>query len=164
MFKNIQEIMDSGFVGFKTVFELWSDISVIPNEKGIYLIINPECSMKTFLSQGVGGYFKGKEPNVSLQQLDEKWINDCHILYIGKAGGNASTATLRKRLKQYMDFGKGKPVGHYGGRFIWQIANHKNLIVAWKTTPASDPREEEKKLIQEFAKYYGKIPFANLTT
>lgn len=163
MFRNIQEITDSGFVGFKTVSELWSDVTTIPNERGIYLIINPECSRKNFLSQGVGGFFKGKDPNVALNQLEAKWIDDCHVLYIGKAGGDKSTATLRKRLKQYMDFGKGKSVPHYGGRFIWQVTHHKDLIVVWKSIPYSNPREEERKLIQEFAKYYGRIPFANLT-
>ena len=143
--------------------ELWNDFNLVPNERGIYLILNPDCSKKQFLSLGSGGYFKGKNPNVSETQLELNWINDCHILYIGQAGGNDSSASLRKRLKQYLDFGKGKPVGHYGGRLIWQLSHYPELLVAWKVTKTANPRDEEKKLIGSFVDFYGKLPFANLS-
>jgi hypothetical protein len=50
--------------------ELFSDISFIPNIKSVYLVIHPE-STKTpnFLKVGSGGHFKGKNPNVSLEEL-----------------------------------------------------------------------------------------------
>ncbi len=163
MFQDLTTIKEAGFTGFKTVAQLWNDISSIPNETGIYLILNPDCSKKQFMAKGVGGFFKGKDPNLSVNELKVNWVDDCHVLYIGQAGGNGSAATLKKRLKQYLDFGKGKPVGHYGGRLIWQLSHHPELIVAWKATKGYDPRTEEKKLIQEFMSYYGRLPFANLT-
>jgi hypothetical protein len=163
MFSEPGELKKAGFVGFKTVSELWNDFTLIPNEKGVYLILNPDCSKKQFLSIGSGGYFKGRNPNLPETELELNWINHCHILYIGQAGGNGSAATLRKRLKQYLDFGKGKPVGHYGGRLIWQLSHYPELLVAWKITKATDPREEEKELIGAFVDFYDKLPFANLS-
>jgi hypothetical protein len=163
MSQDLSLVKKAGFAGFKTVKELWNDHSVIPNERGIYVVINPDCSMNKFLTKGVGGYFKEKDPNVSLSELTSNWVESSPVLYIGQAGGNGSSATLRKRLKQYLDFGKGKPVGHYGGRLIWQLAHHGSLIVAWKITPQTDPRVEEKIYINDFVSHYGKLPFANLT-
>jgi hypothetical protein len=154
MFQNLTTIKEAGFTGFKTVAQLWDDPSTIPNEKGVYMIWNPDCSKKQFMTKGVGGFFKGKDPNLGANDLKANWVDDCHVLYIGQAGGNGSAATLKKRLKQYLDFGKGKPVGHYGGRLIWQLSHHPELIVAWN---------EEKILIQDFISYYGRLPFANLT-
>jgi hypothetical protein len=162
MYNSIDTIKASGFTGFKTIAQLWNDYSIIPNESGIYLILNPHCSCKQYLKKGVGGFFKGKDPNLSVEELDKNWVNGCHVLYIGKAGGIGSSATLRKRLKQYLDFGKGKPVGHYGGRLIWQLANHPELIVAWKSKTTADPRTEERNLLREFEGHYVVLPFANL--
>ena len=94
--------------------------------------------------------------------LKNNLVEDTLVVYIGKAGGSNSRATLHSRLKQYMRFGEGKPVGHWGGRLIWQLENHRELTVCYKTLANSEPREEEKKLILEFESIHGKIPFANL--
>ena len=162
MHKNIDSIKAAGFIGFKSIFELWKDHSAIPNEKGVYLIINPKCKLKKFLDKGVGGCFKQKDPNVSVDVLSNNWVENSFVVYIGQAGGNGSAATLRKRLKQYLDFGKGKPVGHYGGRLIWQIKHHPELLIAWKVLKNEDPKIIERKLINDFVNDYGKMPFANL--
>lgn len=58
-----------------------------------------------------GGFFKGKNPNVSIQELNSNWIDGEHIVYIGKA------TELCRRLRQYMSFGQGKNIGHWGGRY-----------------------------------------------
>jgi hypothetical protein len=163
MFQDLSSIKEAGFSGFKTVEQLWHDYSLIPDKKGVYLILNPDCTMKQFLLKGVGGYFKGKDPNLSIPQLISNWVDNSYILYIGQAGGNGSSATLRKRIRQYLEFGKGKPVGHYGGRLIWQLTQHKELIVAWKILESSNPRKEEANLLKEFFSIYEKLPFANLS-
>ena len=164
MYSDLSKIKEAGFTGFKAIEQLWNDYSVIPNERGIYLILTSDFLRKQFLQKGVGGYFKGKDPNVGLNVLSANWIDSCHLLYVGQAGGNGSSSTLKKRLKQYLEFGKGKSVGHYGGRYIWQLAHHKNLLVAWKITNNTDPREEERKLMKEFCDFYGRNPFANLAS
>lgn len=63
---------------------------------------------------------------------------------------------------QYMKFGKGEPVGHWGGRYIWQLKDNKKLIVCWRTTTNEDPRVIEKEMIETFESSYGGKPFANI--
>ena len=162
MFQDLSKLKEAGFTGFLPIANLWNDHSVIPKEPGVYLILNTDLSKKSFLSTGVGGFFKGQDPNVSIDKLSAKWVDTSHVIYIGKAGGDNSSATLRQRLKQYLDFGKGKPVGHRGGRYIWQLSHHPELLIAWKILKNTDPRTEEKKLIADFDFNYGKLPFANL--
>ncbi|SHH75818.1 hypothetical protein SAMN02745135_01988 [Caloranaerobacter azorensis DSM 13643] len=120
-----------------------------------------------FIDPGTGGFYKGKDPNVSIEQLKEKWIDDANVIYIGRAGGTAQNgkeckSTLRIRIKQYIKFGKGKNVGHCEGRYIWQMADSKELLTAYKAIKKENPVLKERKLIKDFQEYYGLIPFANL--
>ena len=119
--------------------------------------------MPEFLHESVGGHFKGRNPTVNITDLQANWVKDTKVIYIGQAGGGNSNATLKKRLRQYMRFGQGQPVGHWRGRFIWQISNNRDLIICWKPIQDEDPRIIEKSLIQKFYDHYGKKPYANLT-
>lgn len=157
----IDKLKELGFEGFVTVSQLPSNYNSIPKIKGVYCIICLEDNCK-FLEVGCGGHFKGKNPNVITSLLKTNWVENAGVIYIGKAGGSASKATLHSRLKQYIKFGQGRPVGHWGGRLIWQIENSGNLIVAWKTLSTEEPRDYEMKLISSFVVKYGKRPFANL--
>lgn len=155
---NIKEkLMNEGFEGFVSVKHLKSEFSAscIPNQEGVYHILRLNESKPTFLATGTGGYFKKKNPNVDMKTLELNWVEDEPIVYIGKA------TDLNKRLQQYMQFGCGKNVGHYGGRYIWQLEDSDELIVCWKRTANSG--EVESKMIAEFKKSHnGKRPFANL--
>jgi len=152
-----------GFSGFKSTSELIADPNILPNEMGVYLVLNSTNKKIDFLTKGVGGFFKGKDPNISLEELKKNWVEKSITIYIGKAGGINKKATLKSRLKQYLRFGQGFNVGHYGGRLIWQLKNHSELKFCWLTLTDIEPREFEKELISEFIKKYGKRPFANLT-
>lgn len=59
-----------------------------------------------FLDKGSGGYFKGTDPNVAIKILQEKWVYNTPVLYIGKAGGEGKEATLRSRILQYLNLDK----------------------------------------------------------
>jgi hypothetical protein len=157
-----QDLNNSGFRGFKSIKALQINASSIPEHKGIYLIVTPENFIATLVEQGTGGYFKGKNPNVSLDELEANWVEGANIIYIGKAGGSSSNTTLQSRLKQYLRFGEGKAVGHWGGRLIWQLKYSGDLIVCWKTLHEDEPAQYESALIDAFRKTYGKRPFANL--
>jgi hypothetical protein len=155
-FNNVDEFKKAGFVGFKKMSELFIDSSILPDEKGVYLVLNATNKPGEFLTVGSGGHFKGKNPNVSLVELKENWVENTKVVYIGKA------TSLKSRLRQYFRFGQGKNVGHYGGRLIWQLKYSKDLVVCWKTLD-TDPRAYEIELISQFVTIYGRRPFANLT-
>lgn len=162
-FKNIDELKKAGFEGFKKMSELFVDSSAIPKIKGVYLVLNPNFKKAEYLQIGTGGYFKGKNPNVSFNELKSNWVDNSLVVYIGKAGSETSNATLHSRLRQYFGFGQGKNIGHWGGRLIWQLKNSSDLIVCWKTLPNDDPRIFENQLIKKFVAEFSKRPFANLT-
>ena len=127
------------------------------------MVIDPNFQDTEFIDPGVGGFFKGKDPNVSIEVLKSNVVSGAEVVYIGKAGNTAGKATLHSRIGQYLRFGQTKNVGHYGGRFIWQIKKHTELIFCWKTVENGDPREVEKSLLSDFQNQYGQRPFANLT-
>tara|TARA_R110002072_G_scaffold136026_2_gene277862 strand:+ start:802 stop:1299 length:498 start_codon:yes stop_codon:yes gene_type:complete len=162
-FNNIDDLKKNGFTGFKTVKELWIDKSSIPKIKGVYLVINPTFKKTKFINPGVGGFFKGKNPNISISELKQNHVDDSQVVYIGKAGSPTGQATLHSRLGQYLRFGQTKNVGHWGGRLIWQLENHNDLLFCWKETPNDDPREIEKLLLKNFISQFQMRPFANLT-
>jgi hypothetical protein len=164
----VSDIKEFGFKGFVKVSDLLNNYNQIPDERGVYLILKPETGNIEFLKIGCGGFFKQRNPNVAVDILKNKWIENSDVLYIGQAGGirngKWSDSTLRKRLKDYIKFGEGKPVGHSGGRYIWQINRSKDLIVCWKALPnkSQDPIEVESDLIKNFKTRYNSWPFANL--
>ena len=161
-FNNIKHIKQAGFEGFKTKGELFLDSSSIPKVKGVYIVLFQRAK-PSFLEVGTGGFFKGKNPNISLEALKANWVDNANVVYIGKAGSNNGNATLHSRLNQYLKFGQGKNIGHWGGRLIWQLKKSSDLIVCWKKLFVEEPREVEQELIKSFIKQFGKRPFANLT-
>ena len=137
-YRTIDDLKKAGFEGFCSVEKLREGLSGI------------------LLEVGTGGLFKGKNPNVAVSELKSNWVDGTCVVYIGKA------TTLSKRISQYLKFGNGKSIGHWGGRLIWQIKDSKDLQICWKPVDA-DPREEEMRLIADFKRQYGgKRPFANL--
>jgi len=161
-FDSIEKFREYGFEGFMKISDLMETACAdVPSVKGIYFVLLMGSKPK-FLPKSTGGHFKGKEPTVDINVLEANWVKNTFALYIGKAGGGTSRKTLRDRIKQYMRFGQGKNVGHWGGRFIWQLTDSKDLLMCWKKLLEGNPREFEKSLIAEFKTQYGKIPFANL--
>ncbi|MFQ4149443.1 hypothetical protein AAGW05_12220 [Arthrobacter sp. LAPM80] len=69
---------------------------------------------------------------------------------------------MRKRIAEYLDFGQGKPAGHWGGRLIWQIQDPSRLRIGWKIIEDADPEHVEKCLLLAFKKELGQLPYANL--
>lgn len=149
-----RDLEDRGFEGFVRIRALQRGCPTVPTLPGIYVVIRLSSEDPTFLETSVGGHFKGQDPTVSTERLREKLVPGAHILYIGR-GGN-----LRKRLDLLARFSRGEAVGHWGGRFLWQLADHDDLLVAWLNT--TDQEGQEAELIEEFAAAYDALPLANL--
>ena len=155
-----QELSVEGFEGFTPITELRSALKTVPREQGVYLVLSNEGFIPEFLKVGTGGYYKGRDPNVSTAKLSANWVANAQVLNIGKAGGAGIKSTLRNRIRAYLRFGEGKSVGYHGGRYIWQLKNSSDLMMCWMVTK-SEPRTVEQELIHEFQIQYGVRPFAN---
>lgn len=147
-----------GFGGFVTFQELRSDwLGLVPKGPGAYVVVRESDAPPAFLSDNPGGRFKAKDPTVPVETLELKWVEGASVMYFGKAG------VLQRRLREYAAFGSGKPVGHWGGRYIWQLADSAELRVGWmKCTPPDTEAILEVRLLEAFRATYGRLPFANI--
>ncbi|MDO8585959.1 MAG: hypothetical protein Q7T82_02870 [Armatimonadota bacterium] len=155
----------AGFSGFVDIARLRaSGCSLVPKEPGVYALLRNTTEPPTFLQSSIGGHYDGRNPTVQVDELKQNWIEGARVVYIGKAGTfGKKTPTLRRRLSLYMRFGAGKACAHWGGRYIWQLAECDDLLVAWKPLSLNhDPLAVERHLIGQFVMLYGKMPFANL--
>jgi hypothetical protein len=162
-FDSIDLIRAAGFCGFKAIRELQaSRCREVPRMSGVYLVLRNAALGSAFSSRSCGGRFKGKDPTVPVSRLERQWIEKAIVLYIGKAGGGRSNAVLQQRLWAYVRFGLGEPVGHWGGRLIWQLENCFDLIVCWRISGEEDAERLETYLLSKFSAHHGRLPFANL--
>jgi hypothetical protein len=158
---NKQTLKDDGFAGFRSFDQL--DINRVPRAPGLYVVLKPEGFERVFLAKSVGTRFKKRDPSLPTPALEAEWIDNADVLYIGKAGpGSTGNRGLRKHIQEFTDFGRGKPVGHWDGRLIWQLAGSQSLIIAWKELAAEEVNHAEAAYHAEFVRAYGKLPFANL--
>ena len=86
-FGEIESFKNEGFYGFVSVKSLLNNYSQIPAIRGVYMVLRIITKEPFFLDKGSGGYFKGTDPNVAIIILQEKWVYNTPVLYIGKAGG-----------------------------------------------------------------------------
>jgi hypothetical protein len=157
------DLKEYGFDGFVTISYLKArGCNMIPRDKGVYVVVKEDSRPADFLKVSIGGHFKDQDPTVEISELQTKWVDGASVVYIGKAGGIKSNATLFSRIGQFIKFGEGKKIGHWGGRYIWQLKDSDKLVLAWKSLSDKDPETEETNLIAEFRNQYGKRPFANL--
>lgn len=88
---SVEDIRQSGFKGFETISILQtSECRGVPDERGVYLVLRRNTKRPDFLSESIGGHFKGKDPTVEVGVLKSKWVRNSVVLYIGKAGDRAN--------------------------------------------------------------------------
>lgn len=151
----------SGFAGWVPFAALPS--SDCPSDPGVYVVVRPSDEPPTFLDVSPAGHFKGKDPTELVADLQRLWVSGTRIVYIGKANaGSTGKRGIRKRLDEYRRFGAGEPIGHSGGRRIWQLADHDALLVGWRVTADDDAKTIETKMIADFRAHHGSLPFANM--
>lgn len=151
----------AGFAGFRPISGL--EVTRVPQGTGVFAVLRPYELEPRFLKKSTAGVFKKKDPSVSAEFLLAEWVNGADILYIGKAGpGSKGNRGLRRQIQEFLDFGQGKPPGHWDGRLIWQLAHTDALVIAWKELPADEVNDAEARLHADFVAEFGRLPFANL--
>lgn len=156
-FDSSDYLNEIGFMGFRSVRGLFATCSEITDESGVYLVLHLGGERPEFVPKGVGGYFKKKDPNVSIAKLESNWVDDTITIYIGQ-----TEDSLKRRISRYMKFGQGYPVGHWGGRYIWQIHGYQDLILCWMACHGEEnAKQTESEMLREFRRSYGCLPFAN---
>jgi len=152
---NVDGLKARGFVGFVRARDAYLDrCAAVPAQPGTYVVLRTGAAAPEIVSRSRGGYFKGKDPTAPAEVLRERLITSTPTMYIGKAD------ILQRRIRQLLDFGNGKPVGHYGGRYLWQVADADDYLIAWRLE--ADPRAGESALLEDFVTEFGSLPFANL--
>jgi hypothetical protein len=158
---NKKALKDDGFTGFRPIAAL--EINRIPQRQGIFAVLKPEGFEPRFLAKSTAGIFKKKNPSLPVATLTAEWVADAEVLFIGKAGpGSKGNRGLRRQIQEFVDFGQGKPPGHWDGRLIWQLADVGALLVAWKELPLEEINANQAKYHAEFRQVHGRLPFANL--
>ena len=161
----VRELVQSGFKGYTTFQSIRPQYAQgdggIPRSPGVYAVLRASTSPPQFLAKGFGGTHKARKANVPIEQLEAKWVMDAGILYFGKASQRQNGGGLWDRINEYATAGKGQKHGHSGGEHIWQLADAKELLVAWKVVPSGTEKAVEDALLLAFRDKYGVLPFAN---
>ena len=142
---NKQSLKQDGFTGFRALGDL--EINRIPQKPGIFAVLQPEGFRPQFLAKSTAGVFKKKDPTLKADALAAEWVDGADVLYVGKAGpGSKGNRGLRRQIQEFVDFGKGKPPGHWDGRLIWQLGAADKLIIAWKELPGGAAERGRSRL------------------
>ncbi|MBV1778772.1 hypothetical protein KRR55_06555 [Paeniglutamicibacter sp. ABSL32-1] len=158
---NKKTLKDEGFTGFRPITGL--EINRIPQHQGLFAVLRPEGFEPRYLARSTAGIFKKKNPTLPAAGLAAEWVDDAEVLFIGKAGpGSKGNRGLRRQIQEFVDFGKGKPPGHWDGRLVWQLAEAGSLLVAWKELPVEELNAAQADCHARFRQAHGRLPFANL--
>lgn len=156
-----KHLKNDGFTGFRSISSL--EINRIPQRQGIFAVLAPKGLEPRFLNRSTAGTFKKKNPSLKPDQLASEWVDGSEVLYIGKAGpGSQGNRGLRRQIQEFVDFGQGKPPGHWDGRLIWQLAGSAKLVIAWKELPAEELNAALAAYHENFHANFNKLPYANL--
>lgn len=145
----------TGFTGWLTFIELAS--AEVPTDAGVYVVVRPTVKPPEFRADAP---YRG-DPPVPVAVLEDAWVPGERLVYIGKASLGSDEKGLRRRLRQFRRYGAGGSARHSGGRRIWHLADHSNLLVAWRVTADAEARATEKAMIAAFYARHGVRPFAN---
>lgn len=155
--RGLQAVGFTGFVRFNAL-----STAAVPAEPGVYVVVRVAEGEPDFRDRNPAGRFKGRDPTAPIDQLRAAWVRGASVLYVGKADvGAHRTRGLSVRLNEFRRFAGGTAVGHWGGRYVFQLADADEHVVAWCPTGDVDPQVVKADLIAAFREVYGQRPFAN---
>ncbi len=149
-----RQLVEAGFSGFEPLHAIGKRCMRLPECAGIYVVVAGFSGTPGFLERSIGGRFKAQDGTVPVRSLVAKWIDGADLLYAGRSG------SIRRRVGELAGYGRGEPIGHRGGRYLWQLAEHDRLLVGWR--PHDDPVRAEREPLEEFEERFGQLPFANI--
>lgn len=139
-----------GFTGYSLTFgDL--DVTLVPDGHGEYVVTRLGTWDPVFLQANLTAPRKGRSPSV------DRSILAARVHYLGRA---ADRARLRQRLRQYQVHGQGFRLGHWGGRYIWQLQDAGRLLVGWKESDGDVAGEVDVQ--DAIVGQFGALPFANI--
>lgn len=151
---DLEQLGFEGFVRFQDLPD-----ADVPTAAGVYAVLRARSDQPVaFLPTSPAGTIGGRDPSVPISSLAGAWVDRVEVVYFGKASGSGG---LRRRLNTYRRHGAGRRARHWGGRYVWQLTDAGQLLVAWKLTPDKRPEIVESHLIREFVTATGQRPFAN---
>ena len=115
---------EGGFTGFVPVARL-ADAEV-PEAPGVYAVLRTADAAPRFADANPAGRFRRKDPTVEVAVLEKAWVEEPEVLYVGTSGN------LRERLEDLRRFAAGEPVGHWGGRYLWQLEDRDDLRALYR--------------------------------
>ena len=158
---NANDLLQQGFTGGIPFSALRTGRSQLPEAAGVYAVVRRAAEPPTFLHRSTGRDGRRGDPTVDQPRLAENWVDGVEVVYVGMASLRASGKGLRNRVGELLHFGAGKADKHWGGRFLWQLADAEQMDVYWKLD--AEPRTAEREILAHFgARNDGRRPFANL--
>lgn len=157
------ELASEGFEGFLTIGQLHrSGCFEVPDERGVYVVLRRGEAPHTILKRSHAPAWRGQDPTRPVDELTARWLDRTALLYVAAAPGSGVRHRLRQRLKRMLRFGHGSVVGHWGGRYLWQLGESSRLVLAWRTCrDDEDPRALADELLRRFEAVHHARPFAN---
>ena len=121
----IDDLRSEAFVVSVKVDDLRDDVSAVPLSGGIYVVVRRVAHRRHFSSRAAAGTSKvGIRPRFSMYSR----TSGCRTRRCSTSA-RATCCGVGSRSTRLSAAG---PIGHWGGRYIWQLSDSDELLVAWK--------------------------------
>ncbi|MEY4373989.1 MAG: hypothetical protein RL760_155 [Candidatus Eisenbacteria bacterium] len=157
------DLAAEGFEGFLTVGQLHrSGCLEVPDACGVYVVLRRGEAPHRVVRRSQAPAWRGMDPTRPIEELTARVIDATDLLYVNAAPGSGVRHRLRQRLKRFLRFGHGSVVGHWSGRFIWQLGESSRLVLAWRPCAEhEDARALADDLLRRFEAVHHARPYAN---
>ena len=158
---SIEGLQALGFEGFATVSDLArSNCLEVPVARGVYVAVREPADPPKIMPSSQAGRYRNENPSVKPVVLEKKWVPGAVLLYVAVADGTGVRNQLQQRIKRAIRYAGGAAIGATGGRYLWQLADHRKLRFAWLVTDSA--ADLAWKMLGVFHERHGVLPFANL--